>query len=64
MRIRFTRKPTREWHVWFAWRPVKLEAEWVWLERIERKVTWTYHYDMAIKDVEYRELGTTDAGEK
>lgn len=25
------------WHHWYAWHPVKLKGEYVWLERIERK---------------------------
>lgn len=29
----------REWHRWFAWRPVRLDdtRTWVWLETIERR---------------------------
>lgn len=29
----------RDWHPWFAWRPVHLHnGDWVWLERVERYV--------------------------
>jgi len=37
--------PHYQWHIWFAWRPVKAksfdekEYYWVWLERIERMTT-------------------------
>jgi hypothetical protein len=27
-----------EWHSWFAWRPVQVDEQWVWLERIERRM--------------------------
>lgn len=27
-----------EWRKWFAWKPIRTEeAEWVWLETVERK---------------------------
>lgn len=26
-----------EWHQWFAWHPVVVGTEWVWLERVERR---------------------------
>lgn len=25
------------WHRWYAWYPVKIDLEWVWLEDVERK---------------------------
>ncbi|MDR7037382.1 hypothetical protein J2X36_002129 [Methylobacterium sp. BE186] len=25
------------WHRWFAWRPVSLDGETIWLETVERK---------------------------
>lgn len=28
-----------EWHQWFAWYPVVVECEWVWLERVERRAS-------------------------
>lgn len=45
-----------EWHEWFAWRPTRVGAVWVWLEVIERKanfppspslvqpVSWQYRF--------------------
>lgn len=26
-----------EWHQWFAWHPVRINGQWVWLETVERK---------------------------
>ena len=26
-----------QWHIWFAWYPVKLRRGWVWLEFVLRK---------------------------
>ena len=33
---------TTPWHLWFAWRPVKLNNRWVWLTRVYRKCINTY----------------------
>jgi hypothetical protein len=34
-------QPVTEWHVWFAWHPVRAaegqRVTWCWLERVERK---------------------------
>lgn len=27
----------KQWHKWFAWHPVVVNREWVWLETISRK---------------------------
>lgn len=27
----------QDWHPWFAWHPVRVDRELIWLERIERK---------------------------
>ena len=34
--------PSKEWHPWFAWRPVRHfnDVDWIWLERIERRHLW------------------------
>lgn len=24
------------WHIWFAWYPVKVQGQWVWLQKIAR----------------------------
>lgn len=39
-----------QWHPWFAWRPVRVDARTcIWLEMIERKGArsgdWTYRYE-------------------
>jgi len=28
------------WRRWFAWYPVVIDDEWVWLEYVERRETW------------------------
>jgi hypothetical protein len=28
----------RDWHRRFAWRPVRIDKEWVWLEWVERRL--------------------------
>lgn len=33
----------RQWHKWFAWKPVRIDEEdkvftWIWLEQVERKI--------------------------
>lgn len=35
--MRWKRKYLNEWHEKFAWLPVKIEDEVVWLEKVERK---------------------------
>jgi hypothetical protein len=39
------------WHEWFAWHPVLVDREWVWLETVQRKMhcgmeicIWQYEY--------------------
>jgi hypothetical protein len=31
------RKAREQWHSWFAWRPVRVEMDGVWLETVERR---------------------------
>jgi hypothetical protein len=34
-----------EWHDWFAWRPVLIEGQTVWLETVQRRMLsdwWKY----------------------
>lgn len=45
------RKDPYEWHIWFAWYPVKAGSTWVWLEKVRRKrySTWAsdwHEYDL------------------
>ena len=50
-----TRPNLREWHSWFAWRPVCLEdGRWAWLCRLERKMDWGFVLGMDWCDSWYR----------
>ena len=31
-----------KWEEWFAWRPVKVHGEWVWMETVYRRCLNTY----------------------
>lgn len=42
----------QNWHIWFAWYPVKIENRTVWLRKVERK---NYMYK-SNEWSEYREL--------
>jgi hypothetical protein len=50
------------WYPWFAWYPVEIENEYVWLETVERKVdvSGQAHARMAAMmspfDTEYRNI--------
>lgn len=35
--MRWTAKDYETWHSHFAWLPIKINSEWVWLERVLRK---------------------------
>jgi hypothetical protein len=39
MRFNCSRQNPTEWHVWFAWHPVRLANGCVWLENLERRGT-------------------------
>jgi len=39
--------PLAEWHDWFAWHPVTVDGERVWLEKVQRKA---YHYSTPSED--------------
>jgi len=42
----------RNWHLWFAWRPVRsIEGEWLWLRVIERKINFLWCGEV----IDYRE---------
>jgi hypothetical protein len=36
--VRWTVKEVDPWRPWFAWHPVRIDKQWVWLERIERMI--------------------------
>ena len=40
--MRWKAKPKSEWIPWFAWHPVQINHEWIWLERIERRIESYY----------------------
>lgn len=45
-----------KWHPWFAWHPVRIGGDMVWLETIERygKVFfWPYHYPLVVWGYRY-----------
>lgn len=33
----FQHPKSKDWHLWFAWRPVVASGHWVWLEWVERR---------------------------
>ena len=46
--MRFKFKESRDiykWHVWFAWYPVKVGKQWVWLETVWRKCESSWNSD-------------------
>ena len=48
-----TRYRVRPWHPWFAWHPVNVQDEWIWLERVERQVD---AYGATLRFYDYRRL--------
>lgn len=38
MRYTPKRKTRPIWNRWFAWHPVYIDKQWVWLEHVERRV--------------------------
>lgn len=52
-------KHLAKWHKWFAWFPVKVLNQWVWLEYVERKIAWASSYRGKIYWV-YRNGETND----
>lgn len=44
-----------DWKPWFAWRPVKMHGDWVWLEHIYRRCINTY---VDMEDWKRYEYGT------
>lgn len=49
-------KDKGKWHSWYAWFPVKVKNEWVWMEYIKRRqVIFTdYLMDIECSHWEYR----------
>lgn len=57
MRFNIENKPDyrESWHIWFAWHPVKIENQRVWLEKVKRIGTcyqtdldsiWLFKYNL------------------
>lgn len=48
--MRMTVNQNRRWHRWFAWYPVQVGLQWVWLEMVWRRGRYT---DLAGKTVRW-----------
>jgi len=44
----------REWHPWFAWRPIRIGSVVVWLEVIQRRFEYLAFGDGYYRDTDYR----------
>ena len=44
----------REWHTWFAWHPILIDNSYIWLEFIERRLTYEDVHNNTI--YEYRKI--------
>ena len=50
----------RGWHRWFAWHPVLIDDNWIWLETVERLTVYhTMNYHI-MKFYRYREIEEED----
>jgi hypothetical protein len=56
-----TRQPrdTKQWARWFAWRPIRVGTEWVWLEYVDRRE----HFRFDQITSEYRDAAPDSATE-
>lgn len=45
-----------KWHRWFAWHPIKIGKEYVWLEWLERRDDNATYDDFNWRDWQYRHL--------
>ncbi len=48
MRFKFIKREPGRWRPWFAWHPVVIGTQWVWLELIWRQ-WWCSMYDDGYK---------------
>lgn len=51
--MKWTAKPEKRedaWYPWFAWHPVRVEGQWVWLEWVERWKRFMGYY----QELDYR----------
>lgn len=49
-------KRKAKWHKWFAWHPVRIDGDAVWLEYVERKHTIIYAPLVYVVRKEYRHI--------
>lgn len=40
--MRWKKRKPEVWNKWFAWHPVEIKDEWVWLETVERSQYASY----------------------
>lgn len=40
MRCKTAPKRLSDWRPWFAWNPVQIDDEWIWLETVHRRGTF------------------------
>ena len=40
--MRWLAKDKAQWYRWFAWHPVRIGCQWVWLETVERRKGETF----------------------
>lgn len=53
--MRRPHKPRRSgWRPWFAWRPVVIGSEWVWLELVERREVYVACHPCGEYESQYR----------
>lgn len=51
--MRWKIRSYQEWNPWFAWRPIKVNDEWVWGERILRRRTDRLEFGKRVVGWEY-----------
>jgi hypothetical protein len=50
-RINDRRQRLKTWHLWFAWRPIRLNSKTVaWLERLYRRTDYYGSYEYRTKE--------------
>lgn len=45
--MRWKKRHRGDWNVWFAWHPIEIAGEYIWLERVERMLIvgqWENYY--------------------
>ena len=49
----------RQWHVWFAWHPVRIDEYIVWLEKVKRRKTGMVYEFLEYKLLDDKEKDLT-----